>query len=115
MNLFRLISDYIIPDYTEIETDAGNNESGKFISITGSGGKTSLIKGFSRFLGALGKSVLITTSVKIQSPCCYDWGTGYIYAISEMYYDPDKNKTIIPVKDDKGIIGYVEEEGDLTK
>lgn len=45
----------------------------------------------------------------------YDWGTGYIYAISEMYYDPDKNKTIIPVKDDKGIIGYVEEEGDLTK
>ena len=25
------------------------------------------------------------------------------------------NKTIIPVKDDKGIIGYVEEEGDLTK
>lgn len=45
----------------------------------------------------------------------YDSGTGYIYAISEMYYDPDKNKTIIPVKDDKGIVGYVEEEGDLTK
>lgn len=77
MNLFRLISDYIISDYAEIETGAGNNKSGKFISITGSGGKTSLIKGFSRFLGALGKSVLITTSVKIQSPCCYDWGTGF--------------------------------------
>lgn len=45
----------------------------------------------------------------------YHLGTGYIYAVSEMYYDPDKNKTIIPVKDDKGIIGYVEEEGDLTK
>ena len=45
----------------------------------------------------------------------YHLGSGNIYAISEMYYDPDKNKTIIPVKDDKGIIGYVEEEGDLTK
>lgn len=45
----------------------------------------------------------------------YHLGSGNIYAISEMYYDPDKNKTIIPVKDDKGIVGYVEEEGDLTK
>ena len=40
---------------------------------------------------------------------------GVLVIYSEMYYDPDKNKTIIPVKDDKGIIGYVEEEGDLTK
>lgn len=45
----------------------------------------------------------------------YHLGSGNIYAISEMYYDPDKNKTIIPVKYDKGIVGYVEEEGDLTK
>lgn len=45
----------------------------------------------------------------------YHLGSGNIYAISEMYYDPDKNKTIIPVKDDKGVVGYVEEEGDLTK
>lgn len=45
----------------------------------------------------------------------YDFNTGAIYRISAMYYDRDRNKTIIPVSVGKLNIGYAEEEGDLTK
>jgi len=48
----------------------------------------------------------------------YDIETGALYRITVMYYDRDRNKTIIPVVPasiGKLIIGYVEEEGDLTK
>lgn len=45
----------------------------------------------------------------------YDTNTGATYRISDMYYDKDRNKTIIPVNVGKLNIGYAEEEGDLTK
>jgi len=45
----------------------------------------------------------------------YDAETGATYRISDMYYDKDRNKTIIPVNVGKLNIGYAEEEGDLTK
>lgn len=45
----------------------------------------------------------------------YDFNTGATYVITAMYYDKDRNKTIIPVNVGKLNIGYAEEEGDLTK
>ena len=49
-----------------------------FISVIGSGGKTSLIKLLSSEFSHLGKSVLITTTTKIQSPFFFDWGTNLV-------------------------------------
>lgn len=46
-----------------------------FISITGGGGKSSLMKALAAWYKNAGKQVLITTSTKIQSPVFFDWGT----------------------------------------
>ena len=50
-----------------------------FISITGGGGKSSLMKALAAFYRAEGKKVLITTSTKIQSPAFDDWGADYCF------------------------------------
>lgn len=46
-----------------------------YISITGGGGKSSLMKNLAAFYKSQGKKVLITTSTHIQSYLFYDWGT----------------------------------------
>jgi len=48
--------------------------SSHIVSITGSGGKTSLIKLLSHAFKDDGKKVLISTTTKIQAPGCFDFG-----------------------------------------
>lgn len=48
-----------------------------YISITGGGGKSSLMKDLAKIYKQQGKSVLLTTSTHIQSPVFYDWGADY--------------------------------------
>ena len=50
-----------------------------FISITGGGGKSSLMRALAAFYRAEGKRVLMTTSTKIQSPEFFDWGADYCF------------------------------------
>lgn len=45
-----------------------------FVSVTGSGGKTSLLKLLGHSFKERGDSVLLSTTTKFQSPDCYDWG-----------------------------------------
>ncbi len=44
-----------------------------FVSIVGGGGKTGLMQALGRFYKSLGRSVLLTTSTRIQSPVVYSW------------------------------------------
>jgi len=50
-----------------------------FISITGGGGKSSLMKGLAAKFRTEGKRVLVTTSTKTGSPVAFDWGTDYAF------------------------------------
>lgn len=50
-----------------------------FISITGGGGKTTLLKLLASCYRNLGKSVLITTTTKIQSPKLFDFNQDRIF------------------------------------
>jgi len=54
-----------------------------FISITGGGGKSSLMRDLAALYRKEGKKVLITTSTKIQSPVFYDWGTDVNFTFFE--------------------------------
>ena len=62
-----------------------------FISITGGGGKSSLMKALAAFYRAERKKVLITTSTKIQSPAFHDWGADCFFtSFSEASaFEPD--------------------------
>ncbi len=62
-----------------------------FISITGGGGKSSLMKDLAAFYKAQGKKVLITTSTHIQSYLFYDWGTDRNFTMFEeaCAFNPD--------------------------
>ena len=50
-----------------------------FISISGSGGKTTLMECFASYLRSAGKKVLITTTTKIRSPYIHDYSADVIY------------------------------------
>lgn len=56
------------------------NLSGSVVSVTGSGGKTSLILLLSRAASAAGRSVLITTTTKLSSPAVFDYGSDRLFA-----------------------------------
>lgn len=50
-----------------------------FISVSGSGGKTTLLIGLARYCANIGKSVLLTTTTKLRSPYIQDYGAHVIY------------------------------------
>lgn len=50
-----------------------------FISITGGGGKTSLMSLLGRALADIGLSVLITTTTKVASPRLHDYGADLVF------------------------------------
>lgn len=50
-----------------------------FISISGSGGKTTLMECFASYLRNAGKKVLITTTTKIRSPYIHDYHADMIF------------------------------------
>ncbi|MGP1419048.1 MAG: hypothetical protein ACTTJZ_04485, partial [Sphaerochaetaceae bacterium] len=53
--------------------------NGNVVSITGSGGKTSLMIAMARHARAIGQSVLITTTTKLGSPMLIDYGADFIF------------------------------------
>lgn len=55
------------------------NLKGNVVSITGSGGKTSLMIAMARHARAIGQSVLITTTTKLGSPMLVDYGADFIF------------------------------------
>lgn len=68
-----------------------------FISITGGGGKSSLMKSLASRFRAEGKKVLITTSTQIQSYLFYDWGTDKNFTFFEdaIAYEPEGSCAVL--------------------
>lgn len=58
-----------------------------FISVTGGGGKTSLLLSLSEHYSARGKSVLLTTTTKFQSPEFFDWKVDSFYSDDSVFPD----------------------------
>lgn len=73
----------------------GQNEH-TLISLTGGGGKTSLLKALAKNYATSGFSVLITTSTKIQSPRLFDFGQSVaLYQESDaLLHDPIKGEIV---------------------
>ncbi|MBP5551899.1 MAG: putative selenium-dependent hydroxylase accessory protein YqeC [Spirochaetales bacterium] len=59
---------------------SGFSSQKPFVSITGGGGKTTLMIGLASYLRKLGKRVLMTTTTKIMSPHLLDYGADRIFA-----------------------------------
>ena len=64
--------------FKALSTGFGSNH--EFISITGGGGKTSLMTGLSSYLRSTGKKVLMTTTTKIRSPYLMDYKATRIFS-----------------------------------
>ena len=60
--------------YKELEERLLKGRGRCVVSVTGGGGKTTLLRLFGRYLSDRGYSVLITTTTKIQSPDTFDYG-----------------------------------------
>ena len=70
---------------------SGFSEEKPFVSITGGGGKTTLMIGLASYLKKLGKKVLITTTTKIMSPHLLDYGADLIFSDDDvMTFSPQK-------------------------
>lgn len=66
-----------------------------FISITGGGGKTTLLSLLGRALAEKGLSVLITTTAKVASPYLHDYGADSIFADeSVLSHEPEKGRLV---------------------
>ncbi len=65
------------------------------ISITGAGGKTSSLVALGKYFRERGKSVLLTTTTKIQSPRLFFYDADYIFTSREeaLSYEAEKGKT----------------------
>ncbi len=55
------------------------SEEGAFISLTGGGGKTTLMIGLASYLKCRGRKVLMTTTTKIMSPRIHDYGADLVF------------------------------------
>lgn len=88
-----------------------------FVSVTGGGGKTTFLIGFSSFLKMKGKSVLLTTTTKLASPLDIDYGVDHFsQSMDELKsidvkkgestlfatYDEEMGKLISPKLEDLG-------------
>ena len=66
-----------------------------FISITGGGGKTSLMSLLGRCFADKGRSVLITTTTRVMSPRLHDYGADTVYEDeSILLHDPGKGECV---------------------
>ena len=66
-----------------------------FISITGGGGKTTLMEKLGRYLADNGSSVLMTTTTKVASPRLHQYGADFIF-------------------EDESVLGHKPEKGSLV-
>lgn len=69
-NLYEALSSLIVGQGTF---------NGAFVSVTGGGGKTTLMVNLASFLKNQGKKVLITTTTKLMSPYLHDYGADFIF------------------------------------
>lgn len=66
-----------------------------FISITGGGGKTTLLPLLGRALAEKGHSVLLTTTTRVASPYLHDYGVDSIFSDeSVLSHEPDKGSLV---------------------
>ena len=73
-----------------------------FISITGGGGKTTLMTEFASYLRSSGKRVLMTTSTKIMSPYLHDYKADWIFSDdSVLSFAPECPCSVIYALEDK--------------
>lgn len=68
-----------------------------FVCITGAGGKTSLMQLLASYYKGIGKTVLMTTTTKIQSPEVYKWNCDKVFTDAEsvMAFEPNKPCSIL--------------------
>jgi probable selenium-dependent hydroxylase accessory protein YqeC len=68
----------------------------KVISITGAGGKTTLLSLLAKAYAQRGFSVLVTTTTKVQSPKLYDFGLDKVILneTEALMHDPEKGKSV---------------------
>ncbi len=67
-----------------------------FVSITGGGGKTTLMTGLSSYLRSCGRKVLMTTTTKIRSPYLLDYKADRIFSDdSVLSFAPDGPCSVI--------------------
>ena len=78
--------------YPELEERLVRREGRSVISVTGGGGKTTLLRLFGRYLSDKGYSVLITTTTKIQSPDTFDYGVKRAFTSYEDIMDYEVKK-----------------------
>lgn len=66
-----------------------------FVSITGGGGKTTLMIGLARFFKGIGRSVLITTTTKVISPYLLDYGQDRVFCDEGVLaYTPSSSEVV---------------------
>lgn len=66
-----------------------------FISITGGGGKTTLMEKLGRYLADNGSSVLMTTTTKVASPRLHQYGADFIFEDeSGLGHKPEKGSLV---------------------
>lgn len=83
MELFQHLENLFITDEHSI------------VSITGGGGKTTLMIEFAFYLKRRGYSVLITTTTKVESPKNIDYKADYIYSDESVLAHAVKNKETV--------------------
>ncbi len=64
--------------YRELASLSGTDKA--FVSLTGGGGKTTLMIMFADYLRSIGKKVLITTTTKIMSPQRHDYRVDRVFS-----------------------------------
>lgn len=67
-----------------------------FISITGGGGKTTLLSLFGQYLKNTGRSVLLTTTTKVQAPLYHDYLADHVFQseASILSYEVEKGSMV---------------------
>lgn len=82
--------------YEELFSRIVEDGRSNVVSITGGGGKTSLLVGFSSFLSSRGLSVLVTTTTKIQNPTYYRYGVDHVFSseIEALRHNPIKGESV---------------------
>ena len=72
------------------------DSSKAFVSLTGGGGKTTMMVGLATYLKSVGKKVLMTTTTKIMSPAFHDYKADLLFRdVSVLDYVPDKPCSVL--------------------
>lgn len=92
-------------DLYEVLYKASSRENA-FISMTGGGGKTTLMECFASYLRNVGKKVLITTTTRIRSPYLHDYHADIVFG---------DDSVLSHVPDGPCVVAYATENRDTGK